>query len=89
MLLITCLFRNLNGELNVESPVDETSRERVNVATLRNVFFHTSVVSTDREKRLSVIEEPIPTVSQISGNRMFTPCDEGQSLTSTDESLHC
>ncbi|XP_072759113.1 E3 ubiquitin-protein ligase RNF19A [Anoplolepis gracilipes] len=83
------MSKNLNGELNVESPVEDTTRERVNVATLRNVFFHTSAVSTDREKRLSVIEEPIPTVSQISGNRIFTPCDEGQSLTSTDESLHC
>ncbi|XP_026823825.1 E3 ubiquitin-protein ligase RNF19A [Ooceraea biroi] len=83
------MSKNSNGELNAESPVDDTSRERVNVATLRNVFFHTSTVATDREKRLSVIEEPIPTVSQISNNRIFTPCDESQSPTSTDESLHC
>jgi len=84
------LFRNSNGELNAESPVDDTSRERVNVATLRNVFFHTSAVPTDREKRLSVIEEPIPTVSQTSGNRIFAPSyDESQSPTSTDESLQC
>ncbi|KAL6262763.1 hypothetical protein P5V15_005553 [Pogonomyrmex californicus] len=83
------ISKNSNGELNAESPVDDTSRERV-VATLRNVFFHTSAVSTDREKRLSVIEEPIPTVSQTSGNRIFTPSrDESQSPTSTDESLQC
>ncbi|KAH0956425.1 hypothetical protein HN011_012009 [Eciton burchellii] len=81
--------KNSNGELNAESPVDDTSRERVNVATLRNIFFHTSTVTTDREKRLSVIEEPMPTVSQISNNRTFTPCDENQSPASTDESLHC
>lgn len=84
------LFRSSNGELNVESPVDDASRERVNVATLRNVFFHASAVSTDREKRLSVIEEPIPTVSQTSSNRICTPShDESQSPTSTDESLQC
>ncbi|KYQ47219.1 E3 ubiquitin-protein ligase RNF19A [Trachymyrmex zeteki] len=82
--------KSSNGELNAESPVDDTSRERVNVATLRNVFFHASAVSTDREKRLSVIEEPMPTVSQISGNQIFTPPhDECQSPTSTDESLQC
>jgi len=72
--------------------VDDTSRERVNVATLRNVFFHSSTVSTDREKRLSVIQEPtqIPTVWQISGNRISTPShDESQSPTGTDESLQC
>ncbi|KAL0129905.1 hypothetical protein PUN28_001867 [Cardiocondyla obscurior] len=84
------ISKNSNGELNVESPVDDTSRERVNVATLRNVFFHTSTVPMDREKRLSVIEEPTTTVSQTSGNRIFTPLrDESQSPTSTDESLQC
>ncbi|XP_025987250.1 E3 ubiquitin-protein ligase RNF19A [Solenopsis invicta] len=84
------ISKSPNGELNVESPVDEASRERVNVATLRNVFFHTSTVSADREKRLSVIEEPMPTVSQIPGNRNCMPShDESQSPTSTDESLQC
>ncbi|XP_071653833.1 E3 ubiquitin-protein ligase RNF19A [Temnothorax longispinosus] len=84
------ISKSSNGELNAESPVDDTSRERVNVATLRNVFFHTSAISTDREKRLSVIEEPIPTVSHTSGNRIFSLShDESQSPTSTDESLQC
>lgn len=68
--------------------MDDAPRERVNVANLRNVFFHTSTVSTDREKRLSVIEEPMP-ISQASSNRILSSCDETQSPTSTDESLHC
>lgn len=83
------LFRSSNGELNAESPVDDTTRERVNVATLRNVFFHTSTVSTDREKRLSVIQEPMLTVSQASDNRIFMYCDENQSPINTDDNLHC
>ncbi|XP_032680017.1 E3 ubiquitin-protein ligase RNF19A-like [Odontomachus brunneus] len=78
-----------NGGSNAESPVDDTSRERINVATLRNVFFHASAISTDREKRLSVIEEPTSTASQASGNRISMPCDESRSSTTTDESLHC
>ncbi|XP_012530836.1 E3 ubiquitin-protein ligase RNF19A [Monomorium pharaonis] len=84
------ISKSPNGELSAESPVDDTSRERVNVATLRNVFFHTSAVSTDREKRLSVIEEPMPIVSLTSDNRICTPShDESQSPISTDKSLNC
>lgn len=84
------LFRGSNGELNAESPVDDASRERVNVATLRNVFFHsTATTSADREKRLSVIEEPTPTVTQTSDNRIFTSCNESHSRISPNKNLHC
>lgn len=87
--MIIYLFRSPNGgESNAESPVDDTSRERINVAILRNVFFHNSTVSTDREKRLSVIEEPTVTVP-VSGNRVFKSCDEDQSSTNANESLQC
>lgn len=64
----------MNNDTSIE---DHPSIERINVATLRNVFFHSSTVSTDREKRLSVIEEPIPVVLQNSGSsHAFAPCDE-------------
>lgn len=69
--------------------MDDTSRERVNVATLKNVVHAPTVTMTDREKRLSVIEEPMSTASQISNNRIFTSCDENQSPITMDDSLHC
>ncbi|XP_076382640.1 E3 ubiquitin-protein ligase RNF19A [Megalopta genalis] len=70
--------KNTNGETKVDSSTDDNvSRERVNVATLRNVFFHSSTVSADREKRLSVIKEPCPVGAQNKRARIFTSSDEG------------
>ncbi|XP_034193527.1 E3 ubiquitin-protein ligase RNF19A [Osmia lignaria lignaria] len=78
--------KNPNGELKVDSSTDDNvSRERVNVATLRNVFFHSSTVSTDREKRLSVIEEPFPAGTQSNNARFLTPSNDGCSTINADE----
>ena len=69
--------KNSNGDPKADSSADDNvSRERVNVATLRNVFFHSSTVSADREKRLSVIQEPFPVGSQNNGVRFVTSSDE-------------
>ncbi|XP_043289322.1 E3 ubiquitin-protein ligase RNF19A-like [Venturia canescens] len=70
--------RNSNGDLNVESPNhgEDVPRERVNVAALRNVFFHNSAVGSDREKRLPVIEEPFPASGQSAIVRTLSPCNE-------------
>lgn len=80
--------RNSNNESKADSADDNVSWERVNVATLRNVFFHNSTTSTDREKRLSVIEEPSPVVVQNNGARFFTPSDKGCSINNMEEDLH-
>ncbi|XP_066582493.1 E3 ubiquitin-protein ligase RNF19A-like [Prorops nasuta] len=72
--------KNPIGESN-EASAEETPRERINVATLRNVFFHSSTVCND--KRLSVIEEPFPTTSQNS--TVFTICDEKKTTTNTND----
>ncbi|XP_017878159.1 E3 ubiquitin-protein ligase RNF19A-like [Ceratina calcarata] len=77
--------KSTNGESKVDSPADEVPRERVNVAALRNFFFHISTVSTDREKRLSVIEEPSPAGAQSSGGRLSTPSEEACSTSNADE----
>lgn len=80
--------KNSNKELNTDTTIEKhPSVERINVATLRNVFFHSSTVSTDREKRLSVIEEPISAVLHNSGNNQgFSSCDVKRII---DESSHC
>ncbi|CAL7937505.1 unnamed protein product [Xylocopa violacea] len=76
--------KSSNSESKVDSSTDDNvSRERVNVATLRNVFFYSSTVSTDREKRLSVIEEPVGV--QNNGARLFTPSDEACGTSNAEE----
>ncbi|KAJ8681965.1 hypothetical protein QAD02_017757 [Eretmocerus hayati] len=62
-------LRSPSSDMN-STDSDEGAREqRVNVATLRNVFFHSSSVSSDRDKRLPVIEEPSTIViSAIPGD---------------------
>lgn len=80
------LSKNSNKELNVDTLTEDHSVERINVATLRNVFFHNSTVSTDREKRLSVIEEPISAILQGSGGHVFVSCDEERI---TDDRSNC
>lgn len=86
LIQIYC-YRNPNGELlKVDSSTDDNvSRERVNVATLRNVFFHSSTVSTEREKRLSVIEEPFPAGTQSNNARFLAPSNDGCSTINADE----
>ncbi|KOC63990.1 E3 ubiquitin-protein ligase RNF19A [Habropoda laboriosa] len=79
--------KNSTGESKVDSTDDNVSRERINVATLRNVFFHSSTVSSDREKRLSVIEEPSPVAAQNNGGRFPTPSDEGCTTAKAEEAL--
>lgn len=66
---------------------DNVSWERVNVAALRNVFFYNSTASTDREKRLSVIEEPFPVMVQNNGARFLTSSDKGCSINNVEEDL--
>ncbi|XP_043263776.1 E3 ubiquitin-protein ligase RNF19A-like [Colletes gigas] len=79
--------KNCNGDSNIDSSADDNlSRERVNVATLRNVFFYSSTVSTDREKRLSVIEEPSPAGVQNKGGR-FSSSDEECKTSNADENV--
>lgn len=82
------IFRNCNGDSKVDSSADDNvSRERVNVAALRNVFY-SSMVSTDREKRLSVIEEPSPVGAQNNnGARFFSSSDEGCKPGNTEENV--
>ncbi|XP_076631422.1 E3 ubiquitin-protein ligase RNF19A [Colletes latitarsis] len=79
--------KNCNGDSNIDSAADDNvSRERVNVATLRNVFFYSSTVSTDREKRLSVIEEPSPAGVQNKGGR-FSSSDEECKASNVEENV--
>ncbi|XP_076164367.1 E3 ubiquitin-protein ligase RNF19A [Ptiloglossa arizonensis] len=80
--------KNCNGDSKVDSSADDNvSRERVNVAALRNVFY-SSMVSTDREKRLSVIEEPSPVGAQNNnGARFFSSSDEGCKPGNTEENV--
>ncbi|XP_046473914.1 E3 ubiquitin-protein ligase RNF19B [Neodiprion pinetum] len=51
--------RSSNNDSNVDAAAEDHPRERVNVATLRSVFFHNGS-TFEREKRLPVIEEPCP-----------------------------
>ncbi|XP_076650797.1 E3 ubiquitin-protein ligase RNF19A isoform X1 [Halictus rubicundus] len=77
-----------NGDAKVDQTTDDNvSRERVNVATLRNYFFHISTVTTDREKRLSVIEEPCPVGAQNKRARIFTFSDKGCDNSNTEENV--
>ncbi|KAF3426782.1 hypothetical protein E2986_11432 [Frieseomelitta varia] len=79
--------KSSNTESKADSTDDNVSWERVNVATLRNVFFHNSTASTDREKRLSVIEEPFPVVVQNNGACFFTPSDKKCNINNVEEDL--
>ncbi|XP_031368748.1 E3 ubiquitin-protein ligase RNF19A-like isoform X3 [Apis dorsata] len=80
--------RSSNGESKADSLTeDNVSWERVNVAALRNVFFYNSTASTDREKRLSVIEEPFPVMVQNNGARFLTSSDKGCSINNVEEDL--
>lgn len=82
-------FRNSNSESKADSSAeDNVSRERVNVATLRNVFFHSSTLSSDREKRLSVIEEPSLVGAQNNGARTLTSSEEGNTSNNTEGDSH-
>lgn len=46
---------------------EATTKERVNVATLKTVFFHSSTaIGSDRDKRLPVIEEPFSITFQAN-----------------------
>ncbi|XP_076241222.1 E3 ubiquitin-protein ligase RNF19A [Calliopsis andreniformis] len=78
--------KNSNGESKTDSLADDTtSRERVNVATLRNVFFHSSTVSSDREKRLSVIEEPAPVGAQNNDAPPLPSSEDGGGTNNTEK----
>ncbi|XP_012284062.1 E3 ubiquitin-protein ligase RNF19A [Orussus abietinus] len=90
-------LRSSNGELNVDAAAEEAPRERVSVAALRSVFFHNSSTSSDRERRLPVIEEPFPssslpstsaTTSESSGKATagFSPPNEANGKIKTDNS---
>ncbi|XP_048512751.1 E3 ubiquitin-protein ligase RNF19A-like [Athalia rosae] len=58
-----------NNGANIDSVAEEHPRERVNVATLRSVFFHNGS-TFEREKRLPVIEEPHPIATKTSNEEI-------------------
>ncbi|XP_053975748.1 E3 ubiquitin-protein ligase RNF19A-like [Hylaeus volcanicus] len=79
--------KNGNSDSKVDSSADDNvSRERVNVATLRSVFLYSSTVTADREKRLSVIEEPSPAGAQNKAARVSSS-DEGCKASNAEEDV--